>query len=190
MAAILILPCERNLGRVQCPGPRVGPEKIVGDRGHFPFSQNFRTFLNGKRFVSSSHWKIPGKSGKSNVPKGIKHFNSVAIMVSRRVTGSAPYRALRSTGTTFHLSENPFVFPRTLQINGKHPVCWGRKRGLFLLSANRLSDKSQGRNVIRDFKVQRRDGNKNVAQKVNFPSLSLYSDYSYPLTLSIVGEPS
>ena len=42
----------------------------------------------------------------------------------------------------------------------------------------------------RDFKVQRRDGNKNVAQKVNFRSLRLYSDYSYPLALSIVGEPS
>ena len=42
----------------------------------------------------------------------------------------------------------------------------------------------------RDFKIQRRDGNENVAQKVNLCSFSLYSDYSYPLTLSIVGEPS
>ena len=42
----------------------------------------------------------------------------------------------------------------------------------------------------RDFKIQRRDGDKNVAKKVNFRSFSLYSDYSYPLTLSIVGEPS
>ena len=43
---------------------------------------------------------------------------------------------------------------------------------------------------IRDFKIQRRDGDKNVAEKVNLRSFSLYTDYSYPLTLSIVGEPS
>ena len=42
---------------------------------------------------------------------------------------------------------------------------------------------------IRDFKVQRRDGHKNVLEKMNLRSFSLYSDYSYPLTLSIVGEP-
>ena len=42
----------------------------------------------------------------------------------------------------------------------------------------------------RDFKTQRRDGDKNVAEKVNLRYFSLYSDYSYPLTLSIVGEPS
>ena len=42
----------------------------------------------------------------------------------------------------------------------------------------------------RDFKIQRRDGNVNVAQKENLRSFSLYSDYSYPLTLSNVGEPS
>ena len=28
-------------------------------------SGNFSLAVNGKRFVSSSHWKIPGKSGKS-----------------------------------------------------------------------------------------------------------------------------
>ena len=33
-------------------------------------------------------------------------------------------------------------------------------------------------------------GNKNVAYKVNLRSFSVYSDYSYPLTLSNVGEPS
>ena len=42
----------------------------------------------------------------------------------------------------------------------------------------------------RDFKIQRGDSNKNVAKKVNLRSFSLYSDYSYPLTLSKVGEPS
>ena len=41
-----------------------------------------------------------------------------------------------------------------------------------------------------DFKIQRRDGDKNVAWKLNLRSFSLYSDYSYPLTLSMVGEPS
>ena len=41
-----------------------------------------------------------------------------------------------------------------------------------------------------DFKTQRRDGNENVAKKVNLRSLSLYHNYSYPLTLSNVGEPS
>ena len=36
--------------------------------GRFPFSQNFRisgSAVNGTRFVSSSHWKIPRKNGKS-----------------------------------------------------------------------------------------------------------------------------
>ena len=42
----------------------------------------------------------------------------------------------------------------------------------------------------RDFKIQRRDGDKNVAEKVHLRSFSLYSDYSWPLTLSNVGEPS
>ena len=31
--------------------------------------------------------------------------------MSHRVTGSAPFRGLRSNGTTFYLSENPFLFP-------------------------------------------------------------------------------
>ena len=37
-------------------------------RGRFPFSQNFLnsgSAVNGTRFVGSSHWKIPRKSGKS-----------------------------------------------------------------------------------------------------------------------------
>ena len=41
----------------------------------------------------------------------------------------------------------------------------------------------------RDFKIQRRDGDKNVAEKVNLRSFSLYRNYSYKLTLSNVGEP-
>ena len=42
----------------------------------------------------------------------------------------------------------------------------------------------------RDFKIQRHDGDKKVAEKVNLHYFSLYSDYSCPLTLSNVGEPS
>ena len=42
----------------------------------------------------------------------------------------------------------------------------------------------------RDFKIQQSDGNENVDQKVNLRSFSLYRNYSYPLTLSNVGEPS
>ena len=42
----------------------------------------------------------------------------------------------------------------------------------------------------RDFKIQRRDDNDSVALKVNFRSFILNSNYSYPLTLSNVGEPS
>ena len=65
----------------------------------------------------------------------------------------------------------------------------GRPGGLLLRSEfNIFSIHTDTDN--RDFKVQRRDGNKNVAYKVNLFSFSLYIDYSYPLTLSVVGEPS
>ena len=43
---------------------------------------------------------------------------------------------------------------------------------------------------IRDFQIQWRDGNENVAWKVNLRSFSLYRNYSYPITLSNRGEPS
>ena len=43
---------------------------------------------------------------------------------------------------------------------------------------------------IRDLKIQRRDCKENVAKKVNLLSFSLYRNYSYPLTLSNVLEPS
>ena len=42
--------------------------------------------------------------------------------------------------------------------------------------------------TIRDFKVQRPNSKENIAQKVNLRPFSPYSDYSYPLTLSNVGE--
>ena len=42
-----------------------------------------------------------------------------------------------------------------------------------------------------DQKIQRHNGNENVALKVNLRSFSLNRNYSYPLTwLSNVGEPS
>ena len=44
--------------------------------------------------------------------------------------------------------------------------------------------------ITRDFKVPRRDGNANVAWKVNLSSFTLYRDFSYPLSLSNVGEPN
>ena len=48
----------------------------------------------------------------------------------------------------------------------------------------------KARATVRIIKIQRPDGNENVALKVNLRFFSLYSDYSYPLTLSNVGEPS
>ena len=42
----------------------------------------------------------------------------------------------------------------------------------------------------KDFKIQRRDGNENIAEKVKLRSSSLYRNYSSPLPLSNVGEPS
>ena len=44
--------------------------------------------------------------------------------------------------------------------------------------------------IIGTFKIQRREGKENVAEKVNLRSFSLYRNFSYPLTLSNVGEPS
>ena len=50
----------------------------------------------------------------------------------------------------------------------------------------------KARTTVRIIKIQRRDGNENVALKVNLRVFffSLYSDYSHPLTLSNLGEPS
>ena len=62
--------------------------------------------------------------------------------------------------------------------------------GLLLSWTNLYANVSLLARIIRDFKIQRRDGDKNVAYKVNLSSFSVYTDYSYPLTLSIVGEPS
>ena len=40
----------------------------------------------------------------------------------------------------------------------------------------------------RDLKIQRRDGNENVTLNLNARSFSLHRNYSYPVTLSNVGE--
>ena len=54
--------------------------EIVGTLHLVKISGNFGSAVSGKRFIGSSHWKIPGKSGKSkrqarfpgwNVPNGI-----------------------------------------------------------------------------------------------------------------------
>ena len=64
--------------------------------------------------------KVENLKGRPDFPVGtfrtefrvpFTHFNSAAILVSRRVTGSAPNRSLRSNATTFHLSENPGCVP-------------------------------------------------------------------------------
>ena len=91
---------------------------------------NFGSIENGKRFVGSSHWKIPGKSGKSkkvgpfpcwNFPKGIScsiytflvlytSFNCYQLgshlgVPSGNGLGAVP-------GTTFYLwGTDPFLFP-------------------------------------------------------------------------------
>ena len=71
-----------------------------GNTGRFPFSQNFRisgSAVNGTRFVGSSHWKIPRKSGKSKkvgpfsrleFPKGISRsiYSFLVVCTSSRST--------------------------------------------------------------------------------------------------------
>ena len=71
-----------------------------GVLGRFPFSQNFRisgSAVNGTRFVGSSHWKIPRKSGKSKkvgpfsrleFPKGISRsiYSFLVVCTSSRST--------------------------------------------------------------------------------------------------------
>jgi len=82
--------------------------------------------------------------------------------------------------------------------NGHFALCRIRSRGtkteiisskkltsyLFKVPLRRLPSSN------REFKIQRSNSKENIPQKVNFRSFSLYSDYSYPLTLSNVGEPS
>ena len=78
--------------------------------------------VNGTRFVGSSHWNIPRKSGnlkrwsrfpgwnfraESRVP-----FTFLVVCTSSRSTvGHRHYRGLRPNGTTFYQSEIPLLLP-------------------------------------------------------------------------------
>ena len=82
-----------------------------------------RWVVNGNRFVGSSHWKIPRKSGKSKksgpvFPVGISERNVVFhlpfskfVPVPGPRSGIATYRCLRPNGTTFYQSEIPLLLP-------------------------------------------------------------------------------
>ena len=111
--------------------------------GRFPFSQNFRNFwFSGKRtrFVGSSHWKIPTKSGKSKKvgPFSRLEFSngiSCSIYVSsslyqfqvhgraQRRTGVYDQMEQLFTSRKFHFcSHRNFRF---FFLNGKRPVFQG-----------------------------------------------------------------
>ena len=97
----------------------------------------FGSAVNGTRFVGSSHWKIPRKSGKSKkvVPFSrleFPHGMSCSIYVSRslyqfQVHGRAPPRTgvydqmeQLFTNGKFH-----FCYHRNFRVfflNGKHPI--------------------------------------------------------------------
>ena len=95
--------------------------------------------VNGTRFVGSSHWKIPRKSGKSKKVGPFSRFEfpngmSCSIYVSRSLyqfqvhgrsrSGTARYRGLRPNGTTFYQSEIPLLLPPKFAgffLNGKRP---------------------------------------------------------------------
>ena len=77
-----------------CPTGKF-PEKVENPKN--PFSRLERSERN---FMFHLH-----------VSRGLVYTDSAAILVSHRVTGSAPYRRLRSNGTSFYLPENPFLFP-------------------------------------------------------------------------------
>ena len=108
-------------------------------KGRFPFSQNFRNIsgstVNGTRFVGSSHWKIPRKSGKSKkvvpfsrleFPNGMSCF----IYVSRslyqfQVHGRTPPR----TGVYDQMEQ--------LFTNRKFHFCHHRNFRVFFLNGKR-----------------------------------------------------
>ena len=118
----------------QSPGFQIQQEK-----GRFPFSQISgisSSAVNGTRFVGSSHWKIPRKSGKSKkvVPFSRLEFPngmSCSIYVSRslyqfQVHGRAPPRTgvydqmeQLFTNRKFHFSYHRNF--RVFFLNGKRP---------------------------------------------------------------------
>ena len=79
--------------------------------------------VDGTRFVGSSHWKIPRKSGKSKkvvpfsrleFPNGMSYSiyasrSLYQFQVHRRAPGHVP--GLRPNGTTFYQSEIPLLLP-------------------------------------------------------------------------------
>ena len=79
--------------------------------------------VNGTRFVGSSHWKIPRKSGKSKRWSRFPGWNFrtecrvpltfLVVCTSSRSTVGHPvtYRGLRPNGTTFYRSEVPLLLP-------------------------------------------------------------------------------
>ena len=108
--------------------------------GCSPFCKNFQKFWFGRKWKTFRLFvplENPGKSGKSKKVGPFSrlelferdfmfhlcetHFlcfipvsivtNAAAILVSHRATGLGPFWGLRSKGTTFYLSENPFFVP-------------------------------------------------------------------------------
>ena len=107
--------CDVNVGPVK----KSGKFKTEGAFHLVKISGISGSAVNGTRFVGSSHWKIPRKSGKSKkvgpfsrleFPNGM----SCSVYVSRslyqfQVHRRAPRRnrGLRPNGTTFYQSEIP-----------------------------------------------------------------------------------
>ena len=86
----------------------------------------FGSAVNGTRFVGSSHWKIPRKSGKSKkvgpfsrleFPNGISRvpFTFLVVCTSSRSTvgqRDVPgFTTKWTNGTTFYQSEIPLLLP-------------------------------------------------------------------------------
>ena len=80
--------------------------------------------VNGTRFIGSSHWKIPRKSGKSKKVgpfSRLENFRtefhvpftrfSQFVPVPGPWSGTVTYRGLRPNGTTFYQSEISCLLP-------------------------------------------------------------------------------
>ena len=108
--------------------------------------------VNGTRFVGSSHWKIPRKSGKSKkvgpfsrleFPNGISCFIYTFLVIctsSRSTVGHRDVTGLttkwNNPGTTFYQSEIPRCSHRNFRFffpNGKRPSI--SQRGLISRTA-------------------------------------------------------
>ena len=79
--------------------------------------------VNGTRFVGSSHWKIPWKSGKSKkvgLFSRVEFLNGILCSIytflivctsSRSMVGTTTYQGFRPNGTTFFQLEILLFFP-------------------------------------------------------------------------------